>query len=200
MNGRPFITYPAGFFVQHHPASSYLLSLLFGKRNYHGFVGQHDIGSWKTQMVKVFRAISRSITLNIDSDEYQINELSSLIERYCANVKKADSIDKINVLTIEALIKICFQLLGELPNNWDKKATSHSQAWILNTFRKVSYSQNLDQKVNLLISLTNDVDYSKRLPKRNILEAKLYDQLNNDKKEFIAWFKKEYTEVYLEIF
>ena len=47
----------------------YLLTRLFGKYNYHGYVGEKSFKEWKRDLAKVFRSILRALTLNVETDE-----------------------------------------------------------------------------------------------------------------------------------
>ena len=50
------------------------------------------------------------------------------------------------------------------------------------------------------MELPESPKFSDLLPKKEILEEKLFIEFKNNKLKFIEWFKENYKEVYVQIF
>ncbi len=177
----------------------HLLSLLFGKIFYHGFVGTHTLGEWKKELIKLIKATERAIKFNIDKDDFHRNDMVNTCGRSVENLRSAKSFDEVNTFMLEFCMRIIFMLLGHIPDNWDKKSTSHINSWKLDKFRKLVYLRTPEHKANLILSLADKFGYSEHLPKERDLFRKRHFEFGGDTERFLHWFKNNYRDVYNEI-
>ena len=180
----------------------YLLSFLFGKRTYHGFVAEHKISNWKKHMLKVTNGIRKAIIVNLDNcDEFHRKELLGLCERAEKEIKKAKRKDEVNSILIEFLIKMVFELMG-LPENWHRKVVNRLEDWRLNKYRKLVYTQTAQQKANLMLYLARryKTRYKGRLPEETDLCKMLRHEFKGDSRKFVEWFRNKCKNIYLDIF
>lgn len=178
-----------------------MLSLLFGKDNHHGDIGNMGNAEWKRNLLKIVKAIEKSVSQNVNfTDEYQRAEVYTILQQLKSKVSASKSINQTNHDTILGFTKIIFNILGRVPYNWEKKNTSKKELWKLNDFRTLGYTQNYTQKANLIIHLSEYVDYNEGLPPKRDLQKKLYMELNSNDFEFVEWFKECYPKTYLKIF
>ncbi len=63
----------------------YLMSALFGKDNYHGYVGTVERSVWKKDLRKIVKYIKKSIELSVDADQFHKNRLLSI----CLGLEKS---------------------------------------------------------------------------------------------------------------
>lgn len=178
-----------------------LLSILFGKENYHGEVGEIKNSVWKKHLLKIIIAIEKSISQNVTfTDGYQKKELEILISKLKSSISTSKTLNQTNQDVILFFTKIIFNILGRLPYNWDKKNTSRKEYWKLDNFRTLGYTQNYSQKANLILHLSDYSEYNEGMPSKRELQQKLYLELKNNELEFINWFKQNYPNSYLKIF
>ena len=178
-----------------------MLSLLFGKDNHNGDIGNMRNPTWKKNLLKIIKAIEKGISQNVNyTDEYQRVELYNILEQLKSKISASKSINQTNHDTILGFTKIIFNILGRFPYNWDKKNTSKKELWKLNDFRTLGYTQNYTQKANLIIHVSEYANYNEGLPPKRELQKKLYMELKGNDFEFVEWFKKSYPNVYLKIF
>ena len=179
----------------------YLLSSLFGKRRYHGFVGLHTFKIWKKHIIKLIGAIQKSITVNVDStDELNKKTLIRICERAIGEIKRAKRIENINMAMIECLTRLVFELMGGIPDHWDYKAVNRSEHWKLDHYRKLTYTQTTKQKACLILSLADKQPYGSQLPSYRDLGQKLWRDFRGNANEFVQWFKQNYPAVYTDVF
>ncbi len=179
----------------------YLLTVLFGKQTYHGFVGVHKVYNWKTHILKLFNAIRKSIIINITvTDEFHKNELLVISARAVEKIRQCKTKDEVNILAIEYLTRIIFELMGKMPNNWDKRIVNRLEYWKLDEFRKLGYTQTERQKLNLILSLPNRDQYSDRFSDKSELFYKYRVNFRSNNNKFIKWFKEKYKDIYVELF
>ena len=100
---------------------------------------------------------------------------------------------------ITNLTKIVFLLIGQVPNNWEKRKTNFNKEWKLDKYRNINYTSNYQQMTFLI--LDNYKTYSKSINGLSI--KKLWDKLNyefhNDYFKFINWFKNNHFDIYKKI-
>lgn len=179
----------------------YLLSSLFGRRRYHGFVGEHTFRIWKKHVMKLIGAIQKSITVNVNSpDELHKKTLIGICEQAIGEIRRAKRVENINVTTIECLTKLVFELMGGVPDHWDCKVINRSEQWKLDDYRTLSYTQTTRQRVRIIHSLANRHAYSGQLPSYRDLWQKWWRDFGCNDSEFIQWFKQNYSTVYTAVF
>lgn len=179
----------------------FLLKTLFGNIVYHEFAREHKVYDWKTTILKMINAIRKSILVNLDiTDDFHKNELLELCHIAEGKIKESKAKDAINVAAIENLIKIIFVLMGKIPDNYDKRVVNRLEYWKLNRYRKLIYTQTKSQKLNLILSLPNNLWYSDRFPEKLALFEKYRTYFRGDVDKFIRWFKNKYKDISAEIF
>jgi hypothetical protein len=167
-------------------------------RSYYHYVGNHNFKEWKKDLVKVLKSINRAINETIETDKMHLQEIKEMIERGIKSIEKSDSFNSLNSETIACLSYIIFMILGKRPGNMRKKSVSNKNCWKLNEYRTIHYSQNYEQKAKLLLSLPDHWKYSENFKNKKSL-IDVFSEIRNYK-DFVEWFKKEYTNIYLEIF
>lgn len=181
----------------------YLMTNLFGKDQYHGYVGAVSKSAYKKDIIKLFKYIRKSITLNVDSDNYHKTKLIDICEDIEKKVKTKNDFDQLNLLAIEAFTKITFLLMGNMPSHWDIKNPYRDKNWNLSGHRTLRYNQDEDQKTALIINLADiqkkyDLGFppDTKLPLHNIF----WQQHKSNPLSFLKWFKTAFPEVYCDIF
>lgn len=178
----------------------YLLSHLFGKKNYHAITGTSNIKILQNSYTKIFRSIKRSIELNIvTADQVLIEDLFNICENALLELKQQCNAELINIKMSTYLIKIVFLLLGSLPKNWDKQKTNFNKEWILNRYRTINYSNNYEQQCFLILDNYKSHSNLKKHPKVEELWVKLNYEFRNDYFKFVKWFKENYFDIYTKI-
>jgi hypothetical protein len=176
----------------------YFMRHLFGESYYH-YVGNHDFKEWKKDVTKVLKSIDRAVDETIEStDKMHLFEIKTMIERGLKSIEKSDSFNSLNSETIACLSNTMFLILGKRPNNMRKKSVSNKNCWKLNDYRTIHFSQNYEQKAKLLLSLPDNWKYSENFKNKKQL-IDVFSEIRNYK-DFVEWFKKEHTDIYLEIF
>ena len=179
----------------------HLLSNLFGKSNYHSITGHYKSTTWAKYICKIFDAIEKSIDQNIAfSDNYQKSEFSRICTDTKSKIQANQNINSINHDTILGMSKIIFNLMGKMPDNWDRKVVNHPNHWRIDRHRTINYSQTTRQRANLIMELANHPDYSSGLPSIQDLNRKFYIELGNDEVKFIKWFKDNHPHNYIKMF
>lgn len=178
----------------------YLLSFLFGKQNYHGHCGFHSFSTWKKEQLKLIKTIRKAVKINVDSDIYHRNTILRSCDLAIQQIKNAKTKDAVNIAMIEYCVKIIFALLGNFPDNWDKRGTSNWQTWKLDTYRKLIYTSTLDNKANLILSLAGSDKYGEKIPNDRDLFMTRILEFAGDSEGFVNWFKHEYPRTYKDIF
>ena len=172
---------------------------LFGSRFYHQDAGVKTFPEWKSRIVKIAEALCLAIDQNLNhTDKLHRETIVTQIKALIKDIEKAPNIDLINNETIVHLTKIVFLLLGDFPNNWDRRIRTAPKKWYLNRFRTSSYLQTPRKKSLLLIETIKN-QYQKRITGEK-LQEKLRLEMNGDYKLFNNWYKEEQWEEYYRIF
>ncbi len=179
--------------------------VLFFQRLYGGnfdiYSGVIKEKEWKKRLSKLFTTIGKAVQKNVRSDEIHKNRLFSIIELLKEECQLKENID---ISIIEKLFYVIFDLLGGMPNyqEFSKHGIQkYKWAYRLDTERTLQYTQSNYQKSLLLLEISKNPDYMSRLKHTyNDLFLLIHEDFKGNSKGFIDWFKKEYPEIYLEIF
>ena len=179
----------------------YLFSSLFGKAKYHGYVGAVSARTWKKDLAKTAKYISKAIELNARTDAFHRRELLETCERLISHIEGAKTVDQANVAAVESLVRLVFMLLGDVPDHWNKKSPYRDSSWRLDAHRSHQFCQSSVQKVRLLIDLVDQrgclkLDLGEY---GSLLEAYVRCS-GGSPDEFLEWFKREYPAAYCEVF
>jgi hypothetical protein len=168
---------------------------------YHGYVGAVSARTWKKDLAKTTRYISRAIELNARTDSFHRRELLETRERLVSQIEGSKTADQANLAVIESLVKLVFMLLGDMPDNWNQKSPYRDSFWRLEAHRSQHFSQSSAQKVRLLIDL---VDRRQRvkldLGDYGSLREAYVSCSGGNPEQFLEWFKREYPASYCEVF
>lgn len=181
----------------------FLLSLLFGRKYYRNFMGEHTWGQWKKHIFKVINAIRKSILVNIDTaDQSHKRRLVQLCDEAAKKLKHAQGKDQVNLVALEYLTRTTFELMGQTPNHWEYRTVNREEDWRLDHHRKAVYTQSAKQKACYILHLTNWVPYCDTFSEdeKRELDRKLWYGFRGDGDRFMQWFKRKYKDVYLELF
>lgn len=193
MNPKDWISVPLSY--------EYMMSFLFGNWNYHGHVGTLLANSWKKDLVKINKYIKKAICLNVISDGIQQKMLNEECDRFSERLKEVKSIDGMNVAFVECYTRLIFQLLGNFPNHWERKAPWSDRFWDLSGHRTFQYSQTDEQKTYLII---NAVDIRKKIKIKvkgfKDMHEAFYQGSKGNGSKFIEWFKENYPKEYCQLF
>ena len=186
----------------HVPLSvEYLFSDLFGKLNYHGYVGSVSVTTWRKDLLKTTRYIRKAIEINVHCDSGHKHRLLEACDRLLEHLGKAKTIAAIHAVMFEYQTRIIFLLLGNMPDHWRIRSPYSSKFWQLDGHRTLQYQQSASQKAYLLINL---VDIRKQLsvePKDyHDLHDAFYRGCNGDPDKFLEWFKSEFPVEYCSVF
>jgi hypothetical protein len=179
------------------------LRFLFGDRNHRYDSDYATLRDWKSKIMKILKSIETSIEQTIDTvDNQHKRHLLTICNDTKTQVKESKSFDEINEKSINGLVNIVFNLIGERPDNWEMSRVNNKKHWRLNSQRQILYIQNPEQKVDIIIKnafrmheLNETEEYNHQL-----LINKLKKDFNNNEIKFLEWYKKHHNEKYIELF
>lgn len=177
----------------------YLMSFLYGKKQYHGSWGNYNLSRYKEKILKINNAIGKAIKSNINvTDNFHKLELQKYCNLWKNGINSSTTFDKINEVNLIYLSYLIFILLGKKPNHWDRRVVNKKHDWKLDHYRNIFYYQSNEQKVGLILSLTDNAEYHKKLPEIKEL-IKILGRMGNAE-SFLSWFKEKYPKIYYKIF
>jgi len=179
----------------------YMLSFLFGKKRFHGYSGHFSPRKWRQQIVLIFEVLERAVRETIRGDERHRQQIEKRCRAAVADLGRARSTGQVSVAAVEHLTYIAFLVIGEWPDNWNKSPNDapRSKNWSLTHYRSLQYLRSYEQRVRQIISLADGEEFKRRLPSRNELYDQLHRTCKGNHRKFIAWFKREYGDIYLEL-
>jgi hypothetical protein len=179
----------------------HMMSFLLGKKRFHGASGHLSPGAWRRQIVQIFKALDRAVRETVRGDERHMRQIERRCKDAIADLGKARSTGRISVAAIEHLTHVAFLIIGEWPNNWEKSpsAAPRSKNWSLSHYLTLQYLRSHEQRVRQIIALADGHEFKGRLPSRHELYDQLHRTCAGDSRRFIAWFKREYKDIYIEL-
>ena len=196
----------------------HFLADIFGKQHAHQLSGTFDMPLLKKEYIHIFDSLKKHIRINLDkTDCNHFKELISLCDEAKDEINSAEFIDKVNESAFIFMTKLAFLLMGRMPNNWEKKVLNHNNHYRLDQYRSVTYSQSVEQKVNLVLdSFSEYHEEAMKIPvyqqytesshhhppelARYFIEDKLFKEFNKNQYKFIEWFKDNFKNIYMSIF
>jgi len=178
----------------------YLLSYLFGKRNFHSYAGLKSQTEWSKNLISITNFIEKSILYSIENiDTFHKSQLIETCKNTRDSIKQSKSFNQINHNTILGLVKLIFELIGKQPDNWNLNKVNNHKHYELNKYRQIVYIQSDKQKYHFILKLS-ETRFNDKIPSYRELVKVFSRNCNSDYSEFIRWFKKNHSEQYLEIF
>ena len=175
-----------------------MLSSLFGNLSMHGYASMaKKFIEWKRMQIKLMKTIKKAISINVDTDEFHRKEMLDICDIAIEKINQSQSIDEVNIKMLEYAIKMIFRLLGNMPHNSRRRNVGHQNIWKLDSYRKLTYTQTLDQKINLILKVIKSRKNTQ--PSCEQLLEKLWDDFKGDKSAFLNWYKETFKDDYIKI-
>jgi len=153
----------------------------------------------KNMCKRIVKKLHRAIKLNLITDKSHLKQISFSIEKLELAMKDED----FEPLYIVGLLELIFLLLGDMPNNWQKKSVSPDRCYQLNKRRSLHYLQGVKQMVYVIFKAhTEDQETSNKLPFHTLTSE--FRKQNKAKdiytQEFIHWYSENYPISYSKLF
>lgn len=175
------------------------LSLVLGKQSTHGLSGHHSRNIWRKYLRKLITHFEKHVRTNVITDNSHNQQLIFVIAQFKNSIdSKAEE-----AVLITSLFRLCFLLLGDMPNHWRKKIVNRPEHFMLDRFRSVHYSQSPKQKADLIMKTYIEPKLVRNSERADAEKALLkYHRYNRQRRyyEFIEWFRGKYPDKYLELF
>lgn len=187
------------------------LSFLFGKWSTH-LPQEISLKSWKKYCKKLIDHLDQYISANVVTDLPHQKAIDAALEKGKRAVTSSNAREP---MLVASLAELCFLLLGDRPNHWNRRRVNRPEHFMLDTFRTVNYSRSPKQRANWIIKqyferrLTEERQlaavkpgYKGEAEKIHRLLDKYYDRYDRPKKhaEFVRWFRGAYPKEYRQLF
>jgi hypothetical protein len=171
----------------------YLLSNLFGKHRYQGAVGPRSLATWKDDLVRIFTYVRKAIHCSVHGDDAHRQHMESRCDEAIADIKAVRNEDTANGEAIAALIGLCLDLLGGVPDNRDQQAPWNDSFWTLRRYRSLSYTRTPNQIVAHVLRCA-ELEGPNARPLYEDLANHLQSQSRGDARKFLAWYREKYPD------
>jgi hypothetical protein len=176
------------------PAEVFLLRLFGRPMLYiHGIRSQK---TWKKIQKKIHDNLAKAVKNNLESDAF--HRVS--IERHLSSMGEAcNSKDNADIQMILSLTGVVLELLGQVPDYSHRRALNRNDDYYLSGLRTLQYRQTPYQKMRTIIEAAHHKPYCDYHRSAD-LEEVYHSKFNGNSAAFVEWYKKQYTNVYCEIF
>ena len=137
--------------------------------------------------------------LNAINRGFNPTKAMKLLDETDKKIRKSKEFSSIDQLMIAFETKLIFLLIGYMPHRI-KDTINKKENWILDAQRKIIYSQDIEQKRNVIYDLTDKEPFRSKMPTRDELRNIYWKKCNSDPNIFVEWFMIHYTGIYLKIF
>ncbi len=164
---------------------------LFGDRFYHSFGNE---STYKKFLKDLSHQLRRTFT-----DDYQFADGFQKERIFLALDLLDSSLRTTNyeAYYIKALATIIFWMIGDFPDNWQKKNLRGKKICYPGHSRILLYSQNKIQKSNAILEAHKYHPYAERISHGDLLR-KRYELGSVD--DFLSFYKSKYSDLYLKLF
>ncbi len=162
--------------------------------NWHGY--ELTEKQWKYVLRKLLMKIEIAIEANIVTDHIHHNRIAFQLGCMKRCLIEEGNTDPENVI---ALIGLCFELIGDLPDNRHRKHANKKEYFSLSDKRTVHFLQSIRQKVNIILESAWYEPF-----KDYYSHGDLHDKFRLDfgcrPREFVEWYKTEFPKLYTKLF
>lgn len=161
--------------------------------NKHGTMKEKD---WKRILQRIVIAIEKAIKQNVVSDNFHQSQIVKYVCDLRKTCKKKEVSDPDIILHMAFII---FELLGGAPNYSHRRSLNRKHEYLLREQRTLWYLQSPYQKIKTILRASKEKPYS-GFHKYEDLFNKFALNFRSDAEEFLKWYKKKYSKMYLMIF
>ncbi len=158
--------------------------------------GSRNIKTWKRILLRLASAIDKAIKMNVETDGFHVLRL----ENFSKQLKKAcQRKDLSQPEIVLPLVGIIFELLGGTPDYSERPRINRKHDYELFGLRTLEYRQTPYQKMRTILEASRQRPFYDYHRYDDLFEVYV-SKFNGKSDEFIQWYKKEYPEVYLQLF
>jgi hypothetical protein len=151
---------------------------------------------WKHILKKLLSKIEWAIENNLYTDGIHKKKIDFQLNCLKQSVEDKDNTDPEIVI---ALISLCFELIGSLPDNRDRLHANKKGHFKLSRRRSIQYIQYPRQKVSVIIDSSWYEPFKDFYTYNDIL-SKFALEFSNNALNFLSWYKAEYPKLYAMLF
>jgi hypothetical protein len=185
--------------------TEHFLSRLLGKARTHGLAGAlQDDRTWRRFLVRRLEHLRRYVATNLGfTDAVHRDQVERVLASLVDRSRMAPSVLREQAL-VTGLLELCQELLGGLPDHWDRRAVSTPRRFVLDRHRSISYVQSVRQRARLIADWCGRYPPPPPLTDRQAKEAAdRYHRLVSPRRrygEFVEWFRTTHPEAYGGLF
>jgi hypothetical protein len=185
--------------------TEHFFSHLFGNPEMHGLAGALQQDSvWRKYLGRAMKHLRRYVEVNLPfTDSRHREDVTGLLMALEEQARMKPSLLREQAL-VSSLIELCLCLLGDRPDQWDRRRVAHPQHFALNRHRTLSYAQSVDQRARLIADACLKAQGSIGMTESEAKAARerywrlIYPKQLPD--EFIDWFRTAHPEPYIRLF
>jgi len=179
----------------------FLFGELYGQAGYQKAKWYHDAKTYASLLHRLVDTIMLTIDMNMArTDGYHRMQLLKECENAHKALKGLKTVDHLSESFLVFQTRLFFTLIGLMPKRLLSKSVRNIESnWQLDDYRTILWTQTNVQKLRLILSLCQREYVDRVLPIQELLKIKR-TQCNDDPDKFLSWFKKQYPDIYLDIF
>jgi hypothetical protein len=162
--------------------------------NWHGY--ELTEREWKHILSKLVAKMEIAIEVNLLTDNIHYKRINFQLDCMKGCLSEKGNADPEHVI---ALIGLCFELLGGLPDNRRRKHANKKNYFDLSAKRSVHFIQSLRQKARVILQSAWYEPF-KDFYSHGDIHDKYYLDFGCRSQEFIDWYKTEFPQLYAKLF
>ena len=185
-----------------NPVLAELFKTLYGQKTYKEISGALDLWDTKKQYLKIFKSMRFAIEETIQTtDKTHIRKIEDVLVEFEELIKKSRTHSEVDQVMITFQTVLFFKVLGDFSTRGEENDVINSHdKWKLNRYRQIQFTQDKEQKRNLIFSVIQE-KFRDRFPDWENFVIEVYlQQCNKEPDRFIAWLAKHHPDIYISIF
>lgn len=162
--------------------------------NWHGYKLKEK--DWQHVLNKLLSKLEIAVKRNVTTDYIHAEQIREQFENAKRKINEKVNSDPDIIM---ALFRLCFVLIGDLPNNTDIRYANKNKYFDLNVKRSLHFLQNKNQKIKVILESSKYEPFNKFYTYDDLI-SKLYLKFKSEPESFIDWYKSEYSQLYAKIF
>lgn len=144
---------------------------------------------WKNLVLKLIEKLEITIINSIKTDPYHLEQIKAILD----DIKNSCEVDfyKYQPDIIAELIRLSFTLIGNVPDM--EGLSKHKEQYFATDYRSINYSQNIHQKVRMILLYSHSISKSEEFYKKR-------SELSSNDHKFLNWIKEKHQDIYCKLF
>ena len=179
------------------------LSFLFGKTSTHGLANALlDEPECSRRRSRILRELATYVRTNVQVTDARQRDRLDVAILMTQGIGEVENQLLREQAIVTSLVRLCLELLGGMPNHWDRKVVNKPHHRMIDRHRTLHYSQSVEQRAHLIFDACQG-GFLQGLDRRNApaIWQEYWSCVRTRRfSDFVDWFRSKYPVEFISLF